>query len=67
VEDVQPFYIVYAGWYAPGGVGRDPEMPEYTIGVWSPCGTQQRQALAKFHTYQQQDYDFVGIEIEFPS
>lgn len=63
--DEIPYYIVYAGWYSKTGGGDDPNMPEYTIGIWNPCGNNLDLAVKRLNERQQENYDFCGIEILF--
>ena len=62
-----PYYIVYAGWYGHCPDGKTWEDTDWTYGAWSPQGTDSARAVAKLVEYQQQDYDFCGIEVAFNS
>ena len=63
----EPYYIVYAGWYGYCPDGKTWADTDWTYGAWSPQGTDSTRAVAKLNEYQQQDYDFCGIEVAFNS
>ena len=62
-----PYYIVYAGWYGYCPDGKIWKDTDWTYGVWSPQGTDSARAVTKLNEYQQQGYDFCGIEVAFNS
>ena len=63
----EPYYIVYAGWYGHCPDGKTWDDTDWTYGAWSPQGNDSVRAVAKLNEYQQQGYDFCGIEVAFNS
>lgn len=63
----EPYYIVYAGWDGQCPDGRTWDDKDYTYGAWAPQGHDLARAVAAMVEYQQQGYDFCGIQVAFNS
>ena len=69
--ETRRYYAVYAGWY--GHCETDQYMEDYwspenfTFGAFAWTGHDYVHALSLLTAYQQQCYDFCGIEVTFAS